>query len=91
MLVQQAIKTNLSSWMDGFVTIDGSVRRNCHQYGQLSEYERDHIVGFREAGLLNKRIDRHLGQSFIAGFLVLSTMDHLRQGQLSQIVRRTQE
>ncbi|GFW05487.1 transposable element Tc1 transposase [Trichonephila clavipes] len=39
------------------------LRRNRRQYEQLMDFDRDRIIGLREAGWSNRRIGRHLGRS----------------------------
>ncbi|GFW32887.1 HTH_Tnp_Tc3_2 domain-containing protein [Trichonephila clavipes] len=39
------------------------LRRNRRQYEQLTDFDRGRIIGLREAGWSNRRIDRHLGRS----------------------------
>ncbi|GFX88400.1 transposable element Tcb1 transposase [Trichonephila clavipes] len=39
------------------------LRRNRRQYEQLTDFDRDRIIGLREAGWSNRRIGRHLGRS----------------------------
>ncbi|GFW95295.1 HTH_Tnp_Tc3_2 domain-containing protein [Trichonephila clavipes] len=39
------------------------LRRNRRQYEQLTDFDRGHIIGLREAGWSNRRIGRHLGRS----------------------------
>ncbi|GFU38496.1 putative DD41D transposase [Trichonephila clavipes] len=38
-------------------------KRNRRQYEQLTDFDRGRIIGLREAGWSNRRIDRHLGRS----------------------------
>ena len=48
-------------WM--VLWLEMPLRRNCRQYGQLSDNERGRILGLRETGPSNRRMGRHFGRS----------------------------
>ncbi|GFU71610.1 hypothetical protein TNCV_3035501 [Trichonephila clavipes] len=50
------------------------LRRNRRQYEQLTDFDRGRIIGLREAGWSNRRIDRPLGRRY-GSCSVLATVD----------------
>ncbi|GFW62775.1 hypothetical protein TNCV_2625381 [Trichonephila clavipes] len=61
--LQAKDRIHLTGWAARYLSTIEKMpyRRIRAHYEQLSEFERDHIIGLKEAGLANRRITRHIG------------------------------